>query len=278
MRVLLDENLNWRLVRYFDADCHVIGNGCVIFCHSHNPFASLQEFILKIKLVSTFVFVILLNTQTLVLAQQAGYADPLLWSGSDSGISMFFTKKHTKTTSGINFSYSELEDADTSLLFRFRSRIYYNYSPKVVIYAAPALWFSNTGLYSPYAGIGILRLGEIKDSNLCYFFDGSFFAGYTPGAYRISERTIEIRNRLFAALEGGFGISYRFYSSKANIFAPFFTTRFVNSIYEEYYSQLLAGRIGLLAEFDKIGVMCAWRFSFTRPADGRVVIGFIFRS
>ena len=23
MRVLLDENFNWRLVRYFDADCHV---------------------------------------------------------------------------------------------------------------------------------------------------------------------------------------------------------------------------------------------------------------
>ena len=23
MRVLLDENLNWRLIRYFDADCHV---------------------------------------------------------------------------------------------------------------------------------------------------------------------------------------------------------------------------------------------------------------
>ena len=23
MRVLLDENLNWRLVRYFDPDCHV---------------------------------------------------------------------------------------------------------------------------------------------------------------------------------------------------------------------------------------------------------------
>ena len=23
MRVLLDENLNWRLIRYFDTDCHV---------------------------------------------------------------------------------------------------------------------------------------------------------------------------------------------------------------------------------------------------------------
>ena len=218
------------------------------------------------------------NTQTLVLAQQAGYADPLLWSGWGSGISMFFTNKHIKTTSGINFSYSELEEADTSLLFRFRSRIYYNYSPKVVIYAAPALWFSNTGLYSPYAGIGILRLGQIKDSNLYYFFDGAFFAGYEPTYYTISEQKFGIRNRSFAALDGGFGISYRFYTSKAKHFHTFFTTHFANIIYEEYHSQRLAGRVGLLAEFDKIGVMCAWHFTFTRPAEGRGAIGFIFRS
>ena len=221
------------------------------------------------------MFVILLNIQTLVLAQQAGYADPLLWSGWESGISVFSPMKHTKTTSGINFSYSELEDV---AFYRFRSRIYYNYSPKIVIYAAPAIWFSTAELYSPYAGIGILRLGQIKDLNLSYFFDGSFFVGHEPSYYIISERTINIRNRSFAALDGGFGISYQFYASKPDIFTPFFAIRFSNSIYEEYHSQSLRGQVGLITDFGNIGVMCAWTFFFPSPTDGRIVLGFIFRS